>query len=425
MKRMIAMLVAALMLVTIIPQNVSAAEIFTPSGISYDDIHSEMDAYIKKYEAGLVSAGICVIDETGTIYEGYYGYSDMGNGIPADAETVYEWGSTSKLLVWVSVMQLKEQGKLDLETDIREYLPEGFLTKLQYEDETIAMLNLMNHNAGFQESVYENQMAAEDELYDSLEEAVKTCECYQAYHVGEHTAYSNWGTALAALIVEYVSGMSYVDYVNQNIFDPLGMGHTSIGMHMEDNAWVRGQRENLRCYGRYEQEKDNQDFGVCHSWVQLYPAGAAIGTTSDLAKFAQGFVAADCPFFENNETRDEMLTGTSFYGDSDIAENCHGLWVEQFKVPTLGHGGNTNGCTANLQFDPESGLGIVVLTNEPGETMFSAGLVGLLFGDVRDSELVKNNPIREHYDISGTYASTRCFANGYGSAARYASACFF
>lgn len=425
MKRMIAMLVAVLMLVTIIPQNVHAAEVFTPSGISYDDIHSEIDVYIKEYEEGLVSAGICVFDETGNIYEGYYGYSDMENGIPADEETVYEWGSISKLLVWLSVMQLKEQGKLDLETDIREYLPEGFLTKLQYEDETITMLNLMNHNAGFQESMYENQMAAEDELYDSLEEAVKACECYQAYHVGEHTAYSNWGTALAALIVEYISGMSYVDYVNQNIFEPLGMEHTSIGMHMEDNAWVRGQRENLKCYGRYEQEKDNQDFGVCHSWVQLYPAGAAIGTTSDLAKFAQGFVVADCPFFENNETRDEMLTGTSFYGNSDIAENCHGLWVEQFKVPTLGHGGNTNGCTANLQFDPESGLGIVILTNEPEETMFSTGLVSLLFGDVRDSELVKNNPIQEHYDISGTYASTRCFVKGYGSAARYVSACFF
>lgn len=120
-------------------------------------------------------------------------------------------------------MQLKEQGKLDFETDIREYLPEGFLTKLQYEDEKITMLNLMNHDAGFQESMYENQLATEDELYGSLEEAVKACECYQAYHVGEHTAYSNWGTALAAFIVERVSGMSYVDYVNENIFKPLGM----------------------------------------------------------------------------------------------------------------------------------------------------------------------------------------------------------
>ncbi len=425
MKKVIAMFIAVLMLVMIIPQNVYASGQITPSGIAYEDIDEVIDDYVKEYEAGLVSVGTCVFDESGVVYEGYYGFSDMEAGILADEETVYEWGSTSKLLVWVSVMQLKEQGKLDLEADIREYLPEDFLTKLQYEDETITMLNLMNHDAGFQESMYEKQMATEDELYDSLEEAVKACECYQAYHVGEHTAYSNWGTALAAFIVERVSGMSYVDYVNENIFEPLGMEHTSIGMHMEDNEWVRNQRENLKCYGRYAQEEYSEDYGVCHSWVQLYPAGAAIGTTSDLAKFAQAFVASDCPFFEKNETREEMFTATSFYGDSDIAENCHGLWTEQFRIPTLGHGGNTGGCTANLQFDPISGLGIVVLTNEPGETMFSTGFVSLLFGDVRDSELVKNNPIKEHYDISGVYAPTRTIVSGYGSATQYAFGCFF
>ena len=425
MKKSLAMFIVILILVMTIPKNVYASGQTTPSGIAYDDIGTEIDAYVEEYKAGLASVGTCVFDETGIIYEGYYGYSDMEAGILADEETVYEWGSTSKLLVWVSVMQLKEQGKLDLETDIREYLPDGFLTKLQYEDETITMLNLMNHDAGFQESMYENQMATEDELYGSLEEAVKVCECYQAYHVGEHTAYSNWGTALAAFIVERVSGMSYVDYVNENIFKPLGMEHTSIGMHMEDNEWVRNQREELKCYGRYAQEEYNADYGVCHSWVQLYPAGAAIGTTSDLAKFAQGFVASDCPFFQNSDTREEMLTATSFYGDSDIAENCHGLWVEQFKIPTLGHSGNTGGCTANLQFDPESGLGIVVLTNEPGETMFSTGFVSLLFGDVRDSELVRNNPIQEHYDISGTYVPRRTIVSGYGSALQYSYGCFF
>ncbi len=181
MKKIIAMCVAVLMLVMSVTQNVYATTTngetqITPSGISYDDIDTEIDAYIKKYEAGLASVGTCVFDESGIIYEGYYGYSDMEAGILADEETVYEWGSTSKLFVWVSVMQLKEQGKLDFETDIREYLPEGFLTKLQYEDETITMLNLMNHDAGFQESIYENQLATEDELYDSLEEAVKACE---------------------------------------------------------------------------------------------------------------------------------------------------------------------------------------------------------------------------------------------------------
>ena len=246
MKKSLAMFIVIFMLGMIIPQNVYASGQITPSGIAYDDIGTEIDAYVEEYEAGLASVGICVFDESGIIYEGYYGYSDMEAGILADEETVYEWGSTSKLLVWVSVMQLKEQGKLDLEIDIREYLPEGFLTKLQYEDETITMLNLMNHDAGFQESMYENQMATEDELYGSLEEAVKACECYQAYHGGEHTAYSNWGTALAALIVERVSGMSYVDYVNENIFKPLGMkGSKLLSDFFNDLGFSTYQKQNV------------------------------------------------------------------------------------------------------------------------------------------------------------------------------------
>ena len=424
MKKVIAIIVAVLIFVMSVPQVSYAMDKAATSGIFSDDIKEEIDSYMNEYKVGLVSVGTAVFDESGIVYAGYYGYSDIENEIPADEETVYEWGSTSKLLVWVSVMQLKERGKLDLETDIREYLPEGFLTKLQYEDETITMLNLMNHNAGFQESMYENQQATEGELYGSLEEAVKACECYQAYHVGEHTAYSNWSTALAAYIVECVSGMSYVDYVHQNIFGPLGMKHTSIDMHIADNTWVRSRREKLKCYSRYDEEKYNADYGVCHSWVQLYPAGSAIGTTSDLATFAQGFVATDCPFFESNETRDEMFTASSFYGDSDIAKNCHGLWTSQFEVQTLGHGGNTGGCTANLQFDPESKLGIVVLTNEPGETMFCTGLVSLLFGDVLDSELVQNNPITDHSDLSGVYVPTRTIVNGFGSATHFAGGFF-
>lgn len=419
MKKIVALFMATFMLVLSVPHVTYAKEKMTPSGISYSNIGTEMDAYVDAYKEGLVSVATSVFDESGIIYTQYYGYSDIEGKMKADEETVYEWGSVSKLLVWVSVMQLEEQGKLDLETDIREYLPDGFLTKLEYEDETITMLNLMNHNAGFQESAYENQMATEDELYGSLEEAIKACECYQAYHVGEHTAYSNWGTALAAYIVERISGISYVDYVHQNIFEPLGMEHTSIDMHISDNDWVRNQREELKCYARYNEEMYNEDYGVCHSWVQLYPAGSAIGTIRDLAVFGQGFVATDCPFFVNDETREEMFLASSFYGDSDIAKNCHGLWTAQFKVQTLGHGGNTHGCTANLQFDPKSKLGIVVLTNEPGETMFATGLAGLLFGDVMDSELVKNKPVKEHPDMSGVYVPVRTIVRGFASSMRY------
>lgn len=414
MKKLISLILSVVMAMNIFGMSANAEndEKITPSGIAYENIDTEMDAYMEKYEKGLASVEVAVFDSEGTIFSGYYGYSDMENNIPADENTVYEWGSTSKLIVWTSVMQLWEQGKIDLKTDIREYLPDGFLTKLQYENETITMENLMSHNAGWQESFYENQAAKEEELDESLEVALRRCEPYQAYHVGEYTAYSNWGTALAAYIVECVSGENYVDYVHEHIFKPLGMEHTCLDPHRNDNTWVREKRQELKCYYRGEEEKYNQDLGVCDTWVQLYPAGAAIGTLEDLTTFAQAFVTEKCPFFEKEETKEVMFSATSYYGDSDIAKNCHGMWAGEYVVQTLGHAGNTQGCSANLVFEPESGLGVVVLANEPNETMFNYGIPSLLFGDVRDSERIKNAVITDAKEIGGIYTTKRMLTEG-------------
>ena len=250
MKKIISALSAVLLAVssfgTSLTASAEAAERQTPSGIAYSDIGGSIDSFIKEREAGLASCEVSVFDSDGVIYNGYYGYSDIENNVAADENTVYEWGSTSKMLVWTSVMQQWERGNIDLEADIRTYLPDGFLTKLQYPDEKITMLDLMSHKAGFQESFYENQEAAPDDVYDSLEDAVKACECWQAFHVGEYTAYSNWGTALAAFIVEQTSGEDYVTYVNENIFEPLGMEHSSIDPLQRDNEWVAQKRHELK-----------------------------------------------------------------------------------------------------------------------------------------------------------------------------------
>ena len=422
MKKIISALSAVLLAVssfgTSLTASAEAAERQTPSGIAYSDIGGSINSFIKEREAGLASCAVSVFDSDGVIYNGYYGYADIENDVKADAQTVYEWGSTSKMLVWTSVMQQWERGNIDLEADIRTYLPDGFLTKLQYPDEKITMLDLMSHKAGFQESFYENQEAAPDDVYDSLEDAVKACECWQAFHVGEYTAYSNWGTALAAFIVEQTSGEDYVSYVHENIFEPLGMEHSSIDPMQKDNKWVAQKRHELKCYCRFADPKDNQDFGECRYAVQLFPVGACMSTLEDISRFGQAFVAEDCPLFENDFTRDEMFGATSFYGDTDIAKNCHGLWTNQYKVETLGHGGNTAGCTANLEFDPISGLGIAVLTNECGETAFCSGIPVMLYGHFSDREGFDSyNGTGE--DISGVYYTKRTICEGASKASQY------
>lgn len=417
MKRIPIIMMALMM--TLSTFSAALAEETTPSGIAYGAIADSIDAYIAGREAGLASCAVSVFNAEGTVFTGYYGYTDIENGVRASKESVYEWGSSSKLLVWVSVMQLKERGLIDLEADIRGYLPDGFLTKLQYPGETIAILNLMAHNAGFQESYYENQEAGPDEVYDSLEEAVRACECCQAYHVGDYTAYSNWGAALAAFIVERVSGVDYVTYVHENIFAPLGMDHTAIDPRLVDNDWVRERRLKLQCYGRYGDPKDNQDYGNCLLGIQLFPAGAATGTLEDFAVFGQALVATECPLFESNATRDELFAPVIFYGDTGIAKNCHGFWTGEYGVQTLGHGGNTGGCTANIEIDPASGLGIVVMVNEPGETAFCYGLPGLLFGDILSRPEYANAPVTGGRDLGGIWQMKRTIARGAYRACSY------
>lgn len=423
MRKVFAAILTVILVAAVLPFNSLAAgkeEKKTPSGLAYSEIGKNIDAYIKEREKGLAACEVSVFDRDGTIYNGYYGYADMENKIRADDQTVFDWGSTSKILVWVSVMQQYERGNIDLNADIRTYLPEGFLTKLQYPEEKITMLDLMNHKAGFQESFYEDQGAKPGELFSSLEEAVRKCECYQAFHVGEYTAYSNWSNALAAYIVERTSGKDYVTYVNENIFAPCSMKHTSADQLQRDNEWVSEKRHGLKCYSITL--NSSESYGEGRAYVQLFPAGAVIGTLEDISKLGQALVNGDSPLFKDNKTREEMFKATSYFGDTKVAKNSHGLWTTQHKVETLGHGGNTN-CTANLEFDPVSGLGIAVLTNEAGETAFCNGIPCLIYGSMTDREgftpYTGTVP-----DLSGVYYNKRSIIDGAGRGYQYLSGAF-
>lgn len=133
------------------PYTFSAAENTTPSGIPIEELEQFVDEYAEEYIGSTVAgAAIIAIKDNQIVLSKGYGYADVENQIPMNPDTtVLEWGSITKLFVWVSAMQLAEQGELDLEEDIRTYLPEEFLTKLNYDD-PITILNLMHHNAGFE-----------------------------------------------------------------------------------------------------------------------------------------------------------------------------------------------------------------------------------------------------------------------------------
>lgn len=399
-KRFLAILLLLVMIVAQgVPVQASAPQL--PSGIQYDELGTRIEEFVSEHGDTTAGMAISVFGEDAVIYTDYFGYADREAQIAVDQNTVMEWGSATKLLVWVSVMQLWEQERIALDADIREYLPEGFLTNLKY-DTPITMLNLMNHNAGFQE-VYADLFVKEQDAIRTLEDSLLAHEPAQIYKPGTVTAYSNWGVALAAYIVERVSGESFDDYVHRHIFAPLSMEHSALSADLSDNVWVQEKRKELQCY-----MADGTLIPDCFYYITLYPAGMCTSTLEDFETFGMALLNKDSPLFQKKETWNTFFTPTAYLGDSDVPSNYHGLWMLPYGVETVGHGGNTAGCSSYLLLDPQNKIGVVVMTNQSNETVYNEEMMELIFGafsEDRYFDVERSQP-------EGIYRSARTVRTG-------------
>lgn len=377
-----------------------AAEQTLPSGIEKVQLEAKVDEYVAKHERTTAGMAVAVFDGTDELFKKYYGYVDVEDQIAVSEDSVFEWGSATKLLVWVSVMQLYEQGKLELDSDISDYLPDGFLSNLSY-DMPVTMLNLMNHNAGFQE-VYVDVMVTDADYIGSLEEALRKHKPAQIYMPGTVTAYSNWGVALAGFIVEQVSGVSFSEYVHENIFEPLQMEHSALSLDLSDNEWVQQKRKELQCYTT---ERDL--IPDCFYHITLYPAGMCTSTLDDFEKFAAALLREDAVLLRRTETWREMFSPSAYFGETDIPLNCHGFWMIPFGVQTLGHGGNTVGCSSYLLLDRAHRTGAVVMTNQSNEKVYNRDMMELIFGRYERSHYTDDNAVP-----SGGFRTARTVRRG-------------
>jgi len=377
-----------------------------PSGLSYTALEQVIDNFVDNHKETTAGMSVIVFDGQEMLLEKSYGYADVENEFANDADTVFEWGSITKLLVWVSVMQLVEQGKLVLDEDIHTYLPSGFFKKLNYDD-PITMLHLMNHTGGWQEVLVGSSLTDSSQI-KSLKDALKALEPTQIFRPGEHTAYSNYSTALAGYIVELISGVAFYEYVHNNIFTPLGMTHTALKPDLSDNVWVKNQREKLSCYS-----VNMDDLGTSCYFDLLYPAGKATGTISDLYSFASALLVDEngsSPLFDKPETLVELYEPTSYFPDGKIPENCHGFWAEtQMLGGVIGHSGNTPGCSAQLLIDPANEVGMVIMTNQVYESTYTDTMPLRIFGEKSHSA---SKELMDTAIVKGAYYNTRTILKG-------------
>ncbi|GKV64495.1 FmtA-like protein [Sporosarcina sp. NCCP-2331] len=368
-------------------------------------MEDQLEMYMKEHEAEIAGLAAIVLDQDDVIYK-MKGYSNREEQIPVTENTVFEWGSVSKILIWISVLQLAESGKLDLDTAVDTYLPNDFLPKAKLK-EPVTMRHLMHHTAGFDDS-FTDLMIHRPARKNSLREVLESADVRQVFSPGEVVAYSNYGSALAAYIVEEISGLDYRDYVRKNIFEPLHMTKTAIDPEQDDNKWVKEQRGKVKGYSNELEVIEPNLYAI-----PLYPAGSAIGTAGDLQKLLHALAAEDgASLFSDESTIDTLFEPTLYYPATNIPRVANGLFYLPSKSGHVyGHGGNTKAFSSSFYVDRKERTGALVLTNSENESTFTAGIPELVFGNYTHSE--NDSRLEDSSQWKGIYEPARVPRHGF------------
>src|SRR5215212_3596627 len=252
---------------------------------------AEMETFLDKLlgkemqKHHIAGASISVVKDGKLFFAKGYGSADLENGIPVDPErTNFRIGSIAKLFTWTAVMQLAEQGKLDLNEDINTYL--DFRIPDTYP-QPITLKDLMTHTAGFEDRYYERLAKDPDELEPPREWLISHMPA-RVSPPGEVAAYSSYGAALAGYIVARASGEPYDQYVQEHILNPLGMAHTSARPSMPPDIRAHTSKGYVYKDGAFKEFPDTSGMALAYADMgqpALVPAGDMQASATDMARF--------------------------------------------------------------------------------------------------------------------------------------------
>jgi CubicO group peptidase (beta-lactamase class C family) len=337
-----------------------------------------------------------------------YGYADVEMETPViPGETIFRIGSTSKLFTWTAVMQLAEQGKIDLSADVNAYLPD-FQIPATYPD-PITMLNLMSHTAGFEERTAGVESPSPGEMI-SLHDCLVSYMPDRVRPAGELISYSNYGTALAGYIVEAVSGMPFEQYVETYLFQPLSMVHSTFRQPIPPA--LEGQLAEAYSYsGEYVPGS--------FAYVNLTPAGAMSSTAHDMANFMIAHLQEGK--FEGKQILQPETVGQMhrrlFSNDERLDGTAHGFFEWNFNGRrVLWHSGDIGNWHSGLAIIPEENVGFFVNYNSyegiPAVVEFYYAFLNAFFPAQETGEgLPPESSAQAAEDLSGEYRTTRSIYN--------------
>ncbi|GAB3661854.1 serine hydrolase domain-containing protein [Glycomyces tarimensis] len=364
-------------------------------------------------QRGIAGATVAVVHDGAIVTARGYGHADTGEGVAVDPEqTLFRPGSVSKLFTATAVMQLVEQGVLELDTDIEQYI--DFTLPREF-DADITLRHLLTHTAGFEERLH-GMIGTGDEPVD-LREAMTTDPPEQVYEPGTTPAYSNFGNGLAGYIVERAGGMPFEDYIQRNVLEPIGMTSSTFHQPLPDDLAERMSSAYDLASG------PARPFEM----ISPPPAGSLSATATDMAQFMLAHLG-DLPeqySLLSEETLELMhapaLTEDTLGDLADAPRMTLGFFDESRNGHrVIGHGGDTNYFHSHLQIYPDDGAGIFVSLNSNGHdargtlelrSALTDAFADRYFPADGDApEPVDEETMRANAEaVAGTYTSSRGF----------------
>jgi CubicO group peptidase (beta-lactamase class C family) len=371
------------------------------------ELEAFMDGVVETQLAAYNTAGatVAVVKNGALFFAKGYGYADIKERKRVQADkTLFRIASISKLFVWTAVMQLVEQGKLDLNTDVNTYLTQ-FKIPDTY-DEPITLSHLMTHTAGFEEHILHLFVKDADLLLPLGDILAKELPA-RVRPPDVIVSYSNHGTAIAAYIIEQVSGKPWNEYVEQNILKPLEMTQTTFRQPVPQELLEDISKGYTYSGGEFQEQ--------AFVYVPLAPVASASSTATDMANFMIAHLESgrfgDSHIFHAKTAhqmhralfRHAQEVNPIAHGFFDISRN--GQWV-------IGHNGNILYFHSQIALLPEQNVGLFVSYNSQGGAKAARKTYELFMnryyppGNIQMPTPIENAPDRLQR-FTGSYFSSR------------------
>jgi CubicO group peptidase (beta-lactamase class C family) len=311
---------------------------------------------LSMYGLNAVGLSACVVKDDRVTWSGQFGRADKEAGTYVTEDTLFHIGSISKTVTGVAIMQLVERGLIGLDQDVNDFL-DFPLRNPRYPATPITFRHLLYHGSSVVRdkndlyNVYAGTTGKIMPLADLIEPAfdparnADVADMYLEWAPGSNALYSNWGFAILGYLVERASGQLFEEFVQANIFDPLGMDSAS---------WFASPANASMIAASYGPDRE----AFTETKIAMYSAGSLLCSQRDFARFLA--------VFTNGGTVDgeRILSSESVTAMAEVQLNGYGLALERLAAdvdglapPVIGKGGDLFGSHANFLFDPVKRIG--------------------------------------------------------------------